>query len=168
MNLCLRDRVRHTLMFWQGAGEGRQVVASFKKRIIFAFCLSLLLIGCVMTSRLMKAPSISDSIPVRQGTATAVVLYCAESAVQTMAQNDDRWDARITRKDMDAGILETGNFEEENESGFRIKMDYDPRAGRIDIVLKGAGAYFVDLGVEAAIVEFNDAMRECLMKPSGP
>ena len=144
-------------------------MASFKdKKVIVALFLSLLLIGCVMTSQLMKAPSVSDSIPVRQGTTTEVVVSCAESAVQTMAQNDDRWDARITRKEMDAGILETGNFEEENESGFRIRMDFDSRAGKVNVVLKGAGAYFVDLGVEAAIVEFNTAMRECLMKSSGP
>lgn len=138
-----------------------------KKRIV-AFFLSFLLIGCVMTNQLMKAPSVSDSIPVRQGTTAEVIIFCAESVVKTMAQNDDRWDARITRRDMDAGILETGNFEEENESGFRIKMDFDPRAGKVNIVLKGAGAYFVDLGVETAIVEFNTAMRECLIKSSGP
>ena len=144
-------------------------MASFKdKKVIVALFLSLLMIGCVMTSQLMKAPSVSDSIPVRQGTTAEVVVSCAESAVRTMAQNDDRWDARITRKEMDAGILETGNFEEENESGFRIRMDFDPRAGKVNVVLKGAGAYFVDLGVEAAIVEFNTAMRECLMKSSGP
>ncbi len=144
-------------------------MASFKdKKVIVALFLSLLLIGCVMTSQLMKAPSVSDSIPVRKGTTTEVVVSCAESAVRTMAQNDDRWDARITRKEMDTGILETGNFEEENESGFRIRMDFDSRAGKVNVVLKGAGAYFVDLGVEAAIVEFNTAMRECLMKSSGP
>lgn len=127
--------------------------------------LSILLLGYVMNSQLMKAPSALDSIQVPQSATAEEVISCAENIVRTLARDDDRWDARVTRRDVDAGILETGNFEEENESGFRVRIGFERKTGKIDVSLKGAGAYFVDLGVKTAIVEFNSSMRECLVKP---
>lgn len=135
------------------------------KKWIFVMFLSILLLGYAMNSQLMKAPSASDSIQAPQSVTAEEVISCAENIVRTLARDDDRWDARITRRDVDAGILETGNFEEENESGFRVRIGFERKTGKIDIALKGAGAYFIDLGVKEAIVEFNSSMRECLVKP---
>ena len=137
-----------------------------RKKYIFAMFLSILLLGYAMKSQFMKAPSASDSIQVPQRVTAEEVISCAENVVRTLARDDDRWDARVTRKDVNAGILETGNFEEENESGFRVRIGFERKTGKIDIALKGAGAYFIDLGVKAAIVEFNSSMRECLVKPT--
>ncbi len=115
----------------------------------------------------MKAPSASDSMEAPPGVSAEAVLSCAETAVVKLQKTDEQWDLRVTRKDIRSGVLETGNFAEENESGFRVKITFDSDAHRIDIVLKGAGAYFVDLGVDSAIDALTAAMRECLPRSAG-
>jgi hypothetical protein len=135
-----------------------------KAWIVLVFFCIIFLTGYLMNNLLMKAPSASASIQAPAGMSAEAVLSCAETTVQKLASDDDRWDARVTRKDIEAGTLETGDFEEENESGFRVKVSFDRRTSKIGIALKGAGAYFVDLGVESAIGEFNSAMNQCLAR----
>lgn len=136
------------------------------KYMAFSFFLTTSVMGCSMNELPMKAPSASGFIDIPAGATADSVLSCAESTVQRLEREDDRWDKRVTRKDVRAGVLETGNFEEENESGFRVKVSFEPEKNRADIVLKGAGAYFVDLGTDSAIMEFEKTMLECISRRS--
>jgi hypothetical protein len=133
-----------------------------RRILIVALLLCIPLTALLMKTLLMKAPSTSGSIQAPAGLTSDAVVSCVESVVLTLARQDDRWDARVTRKDTAAGILETGNFDEENESGFRVRVAFDRKTGTMDFALKGAGAYFVDMGVESAIAEFDSAMRRCI------
>lgn len=129
--------------------------------------LLLLSTGCVMSNRPMKAPTASGSIPIPAGIQTEAVFSCAEQAVQTLNRDNELWDNEITRREIASAILETGDFEEENKSGFRLRMRVDPQAGVAEVTLKGAGAYFVDLGVDDGLREFVGKMRACLQPLAG-
>jgi hypothetical protein len=112
-----------------------------------------------------KAPSASKTITAPADTDTDHVLSCTEDTIAGLARKDDRWDPRITHRDAAAGVIETGNFQEENESGFRARVQFDAGRNSVQVDLKGAGAYFTDLGVDAAVAEFSAALERCLWKP---
>jgi hypothetical protein len=120
------------------------------------------LMGCVMGDVPMEAPKTSASVEVPHGTSTEVLFSCAETTVQALANADDRWDPRVTRRDDAAGVLETSNYPEENESGFRIRIIFKRGNDQAQIEIKGAGAYFVDLGVAEAMSEFSSKLSACL------
>ena len=124
--------------------------------------LLLSLTGCVMSNTPMKAPQTSSAVDVPAGTSTEALFACAESTVQALADADDRWDPRVTRRDVGAGVLETSNYGKENESGFRIRLRFVSGSDRAQVGLKGAGAYFVDLGVEEAMARFKSTVSACL------
>jgi hypothetical protein len=124
--------------------------------------LFLFLTGCAMSDLPMSAPKASGSIPIAHRTSVEALFACAERSVQELARADDRWDPRVTRRDPASGVLETGNYPEENESGFRVKLSLDREGDRALIEIKGAGAYFVDLGVESAMVEFKSKLSGCI------
>ena len=110
----------------------------------------------------MKAPQTSSAIEVPSATSTEALFSCAETTVQALADTDDRWDPRVTRRDVEAGVLETSNYGKENESGFRIRLRFVSGSGQAQVGLKGAGAYFIDLGVEEAMTRFKSKMSVCL------
>ena len=110
----------------------------------------------------MMAPKASDSIEIRAGTSVESVFACAETTVRDLADADDRWDARVTRRDVATGILETSNYPEENESGFRIRLEFAQDDDRAQLELKGAGAYFVDMGVEDAMRTLKAKLSTCI------
>jgi hypothetical protein len=127
-------------------------------------CLVVLLslTGCVMSNTPMKAPRASSAVDVPSGTSTEAVFSCAETTVAMLADADDRWDPRVTRRDVEAGVLETSNYGKENESGFRIRLRFVSGSDRAQVDLKGAGAYFVDLGVEEAMTLFKSKLAACI------
>lgn len=128
--------------------------------------LAAILLGCTMNSLPDKAPSASKTIVASTSIDADRVLSCSEQAVSELADKDDRWDSRITHRDLATGVLETGNFQEENESGFRVRVALGPQRNVVNVDLKGAGAYFVDLGVDEAIAEFSTMLEQCLSTSS--
>ena len=135
---------------------------NFRKFSVISCVATIALMGCSMDKLPMKAPSASDYVDTPVGISADSLVSCAESAVMQLERGDDRWDKRVTLKDAQAGIIETGNFQEENESGFRVRVAFAPEKNRADIALKGAGAYFVDLGADEAMAEFKKAISKCL------
>lgn len=111
------------------------------------------------------APSASKRISV--SVAPETVISCAETTVTELAGKDDRWDARVTRRDPGTGLLETGNYDDENESGLRVRVQLDANGNAVDVGLKGAGAYTIDLGVDAAIDTFTASLEQCLYAGTG-
>lgn len=129
---------------------------------MFGLAFLFSLTGCVMSNTPMKAPQTSSAIEVPSATSTEALFSCAETTVQALADTDDRWDPRVTLRDVEAGVLETSNYGKENESGFRIRLRFVSGSGQAQVGLKGAGAYFIDLGVEEAMTRFKSKMSVCL------
>jgi hypothetical protein len=148
--------------------NARKMFSGSRKILIVALLLCVPLAVLLVKALPMKAPSTSAWIQAPAGVASDTVVSCVENVVLALAGEDDRWNPRVTRKDIDAGILETGDFDEENRSGFRVKVVFDRNTRRMHVGLKGAGAYFVDMGVESAIGEFDSATRRCLSGATGP
>jgi hypothetical protein len=131
-------------------------------QVAFLQLFSLTIAGCLMADMPMNAPKTSSSVEVPSGTSTEALFACAETTVQELADADDRWDPRVTRRDVAAGVMETASYGEENESGFRIRISFMLGSDRAQVELKGAGAYFVDLGVEDAMTVFKSKLSACI------
>jgi hypothetical protein len=120
------------------------------------------LVGCGITPALAKEPLANRDLQVPPGTPIPRLLACAENAVVTLSKTQNNWDDRITLKDLAGGRLETGNFPEKNVIGFRVSVQYATNAASARVQLKGAGPYFVDLGVDAAMAAFMQQTSACL------
>jgi len=57
--------------------------------------------------------------------------------------------------------------EDDNVTGFRIRLHHRAAAGKVDVELKGADAYFIDLGVDTAIADFRRELSRCLDQGNG-
>jgi hypothetical protein len=128
--------------------------------LLSAFC--LVSTGCVMSNLPMKAPSASGTLTAPAGTSVEAVFSCVENSVRPLHREQSFWSDQVTRRDDRAGIIETGNFEENNVIGFRVRVQFTPESKEVSILIKGAGAYFTDLGVEKALVDFDARMQACL------
>ncbi len=120
------------------------------------------LTGCVMSNTPMKAPAAAGSLPVAAGTGHDAVLSCAETSVRALHDRNELWNIRVTKRDVGRGVLETGDFDDDNVGGFRVSVQYSPESNDVRIRLKGAGPYFMDLGVETAFADLDAQMRQCL------
>ncbi len=121
-----------------------------------------------MREAAMRAPRTDVTLEIATNIATETVFTCAERQVQALAKDNDLWISEVTRRDATTAILETGHYEDDNVTGFRIRLYHRPAAGRIDVELKGAGAYFTDLGVDAAIADFRRDLARCLDQEKEP
>ncbi len=120
-----------------------------------ALALILFLAGCV-------SPSASRKIEAPEAVTANRVVSCADRAVADLARDNTHWDPRITHRDRGRGQLESGDFGAWNKSGFRVRVELNPLRETIDIDLKGAGPYFVDMGVEEAIDAFVGKFGSCV------
>lgn len=117
--------------------------------------------ACSMTATAKKAPTASDVLTVPTDLPTQRLFDCAETSITKLSETSSSW-PKVTRKDDAKGVLESGNFEEENRSGFRMRIERAQGAGQARITLKGAGAYFVDLGVEQAMKDLKASLNSCV------
>jgi hypothetical protein len=118
--------------------------------------------GCVMSNTPMKAPAVEGSVPAPAGIGVEAVLSCVDTSVRALHERNELWNVRITRRDAGRGLFETGDFDDDNIGGFRVSAQYAPDANTVRLRLKGAGPYFMDLGVEKAFAELDAQMRQCL------
>lgn len=124
--------------------------------------LTVALAGCGAMPALATEPLASREIPVAPGTAASRVLACAEKTVLLLSKTQNNWDDRITLKDESSGRFETGNFPDKNVMGFRVSLRLSANAPTAQVQLKGAGPYFVDLGVDDAMESFVQQTSACL------
>jgi hypothetical protein len=115
-----------------------------------------------MSNQPMKAPTAEGSVPVPAGIDRVAVLSCAETAVRTLHDRNELWNIRVTRRDPGRGVLETGDFDDDNIGGFRISVQHASEADAVRIRLKAAGPYFMDLGAEKAFADLDAQIRRCL------
>ncbi len=118
--------------------------------------------GCSVSEATVHVPTAEATLPVASGIPVSKVFDCAQKELLRLGERDDLWNHEVTLLDAQAGTLETGEFGDDNVTGFRLRLSYLPRTGAVEIALKGAGAYFVDLGVDDALSEFRQGFERCL------
>lgn len=139
-------------------------VAKYRSTALMTMLLAPL-VGCSVTPAVAKEPLASREIQVVPGTTTLRLLTCVEKTVLMLSKTQNNWDDRITLKDLSSGRMETGNFPEKNVMGFRVSVHYAANTASARVRLKGAGPYFVDLGVDAAMAAFVQQTTACLTSP---
>lgn len=118
-----------------------------------------------MSDSAHAVPEASRTLKIAPQTPTGRVFECARKRLAQLGEEEALWDHKVTREDMQHGVLETGNFPENNVSGFRLHLQHDPASGSVSLRLRGAGAYFVDQGVEAGLKTFEEGFTQCLAPP---
>jgi hypothetical protein len=127
--------------------------------LILLAALFLPAVGCAMLTS-----TASDTVAVPAGTKVETVFSCVEDSVRSLHQEQSLWNDRVTRREERIGIIETGDFEDDNVVGFRVRVQFALDAGEASIRIKGAGPYFTDLGVDKALVDFGARLRACLSR----
>lgn len=127
---------------------------------------SLLIVagGCSVSAAARTPPIASDVLIVPADLPTQRLFDCAETSIAQLSETSSSW-PKVTRKDAAKGVLESGNFEEANRSGFRMRIERVQGAGQARIALKGAGAYFADLGVAQAMQDLKVTLGSCITAP---
>jgi hypothetical protein len=115
-----------------------------------------------MSNTPMKAPTAEGSVPAPDGIGAEAVLTCAETSVRKLHDSNELWNIRVTRRDPARGVLETGDFDDDNVGGFRLGVQYALESNAVLMRLKGAGPYFMDIGVDKAFADLDAQMRQCL------
>lgn len=115
-----------------------------------------------MNEATMQAPKQQARIAVAPGTTTEQVFACAERELRTLAAEDESWLGEVTRRDLAQAVLESGDYNNEDITGFRVRLQHHAGNNSVELETKGAGAYFVDLGVEAAAQTFRQRLEHCL------
>ncbi len=87
---------------------------------------------------------------------------CAEKSIDLISTEQPNWESKVTKRDSLNKVFETGDFEEWNKMGFRVKINFYEDSIQID--LKGSGPYLTDLGVEQALNGFAPLIVNCLKK----
>jgi hypothetical protein len=139
--------------------KARSPNIAIKKAIAASLCLSALLLGgCSI------APTSRASLQITAGTPVEQVFGCAEQQLKQLQGNRNKtyWVQSITKRDAANGLLETGNFPDDNLIGFRINLHYQSESGSIDLRLKGVGPNFNDLDINWATNRFKDNFQKCL------
>ena len=114
------------------------------------------------------APQDASTIPVPTNLRTAALFDCADASIRDLHRRDEQWNARVTRRDVDAGRFETGDFGKSNVMGYRVQLlrrDRDPRA---TLSVRAAGPYFTDLGADRALSTFTSTLTACIAHSTPP
>lgn len=117
--------------------------------------------ACSMPAAARKAPMASAVLSVPTDLPNQRLFDCAESSIAALSETSSSW-PKVTREDPAKGILESGDFPDTNRSGFRLHLERPPGANQAELALKGAGAYFVDLGVDKAMQDLKTALDRCV------
>jgi hypothetical protein len=120
------------------------------------------LTGCGLYESVVGIPMAVAVVQAPPTTSVDLVFQCAETSIKRLAQSDSFWRSDVTRRNNDEGILETGDFDKINVGGFRARVTLDKRTNEIRIDLKGAGAYYKDIGVEKSVADLKNEMQGCL------
>lgn len=123
---------------------------------------TMVITGCGMFESVGVLPRKFDEISIQANTTTPIVLACTEKTIGKLAQQEKNWIPEVTKKDLSMGILETGNFEQTNVVGFRVKAEYNSERGLLKLDLKGSGLYHTDLGVADGMESLKRGIQDCV------
>ena len=120
------------------------------------------LTGCGLYESAVGIPMATTTVQTPGATSVERVFQCAETSIKHLAQPGSFWRSDVTRRDTAQGVLETGDFDKANVGGFRARITFDKGSNQVKIDLKGAGAYYKDIGVEESATDLKEEMQDCL------
>ena len=124
------------------------------------------LTGCGLYESLVGIPTATAIMRTPSATSVNRVFQCAETGINQLATPNSFWRSDVTRRNPGEGVLETGDFGKANVGGFRARITFDRRNNEVRINLKGAGAYYEDIGVEKSVLDLKGRMQACLQADS--
>ena len=131
-------------------------------KLLVAISVCASVCGCSVFESLGGMPSASATISTDTKVSTQKALGCVESTIMKLSQTRGAWMTNVTSKDEAMGVLETGNFGGENLANFRVRAVHIREQNLITLKLKGAGPYYVDLGVTQGMEELKSGVQACL------
>lgn len=130
-------------------------------RVIVMLCL-IILAGCGLYESAGGIPKATAVLQAPDGAAVEQVFDCAETSINDLSEPGGFWRSDVTRRDVVEGILETGDYRKTNVGGLRVRITFGGRSNEITMDLKGAGAYYKDIGVEKSMADLKKQMQNCL------
>lgn len=106
-------------------------------------------------------PTSTRQISLPPGLPSARVFACTEQAIVHLRAGNSAWQP-VSLRDEGAGVLESGDYQQRNRTGLRIRLLHRSGSDSAQLLLRGAGAYFTDLGVEAAADQLQTAIMACV------
>jgi hypothetical protein len=91
----------------------------------------------------------------------AKIFDCAELAIAEFSKTSSSWPKASLRNEED-GVMESGDYPADDKTGFRMRLERAEADAALQIHLKGAGAYYADLGVQKAINELTAEIESCI------
>lgn len=120
-------------------------------------CLCLLCVA-VLTA---CVPTSTRQLSLPRGLPTTQLFACTEQAITHLRAGNQTWQP-VSFRDDAAGVLESGDYQLRNRGGLRIRLQHRSGSDRAQLWLRGAGAYFTDLGVDTAADEISAAIEGCV------
>lgn len=109
-------------------------------------------------------PQATTTVPLPGNLATTALFACADTTLQDLHRRDEQWNVRITRRDVVAGRFETGDFDEANVMGYRVRLARSDAEPRVALSVRAAGPYFTDLGADRALAAYRTALSQCVAR----
>jgi hypothetical protein len=117
--------------------------------------------GCSAPPLASNTPIASTRLSTPTNLPNAIIFDCAESAISTFSQTSSSW-PRVSLRDEHSGALESGDYPADDKTGFRMRLQRAEAGAALQIDLKGAGAYYADLGVQKAIEQLGTEIERCI------
>ncbi|MBB1595743.1 hypothetical protein A9973_16860 [Achromobacter sp. UMC46] len=135
-----------------------------KAGLAAALAVAGLLSGCSVSSGLCDAfgPSKHASLEIPQDASVEEVFACIDQEITADADPRSLFEKGYAVRDPDAGVLETKHYSTPNVSGFHLRAEVSKKTFRLDLSLRGAGAYCTDLGVDNEMSKLKAGVSRCL------
>lgn len=108
-----------------------------------------------------QTPTRSDSLQLPAGTRTTTLFGCAEKSIEGFRKSSRFWPA-VSLNDPVRHIFQSGDYDAANAGGFRVRMTHSESEHLAHIEIKGAGPYYMDLGVDQAMTDLKASLQKCL------
>ena len=139
-----------------------QVQIKMRATFAAAALLSTSLCGCALFEALGGIPYATSEIAVRSEPSTTKVFECVASSVQQLNLLRGTWDTKVSRFDVELGIIETGDYSESNRIGFRVRAVHVRGPHKVQLFLKAAGPYYSDLGASQGMQQLRASVGACV------
>ncbi|WP_095094044.1 hypothetical protein [Pseudomonas sp. Irchel 3A5] len=120
--------------------------------------------GCNLFLITGNTPTASDHMVIPSDMSNQRFFDCAELSISKLSETNSSWQ-EVTLKNVTNGVLESGNFDDKIITGFRTRIERAQGSSEAQIVIKGGGPYFIDLGVARAIKDFRTLLASCVSSP---
>ncbi len=90
------------------------------------------------------------------------VFLCSESAAIELNRDNSWWSKKITFKNFELGVIETGYFSKSNIAGIRFRITYQQIHQSLTLDLKATGPYYIDLGAKKALKSLQSKIVGCI------